>query len=571
MFLSRVTEPSFWADVKTNPKYQPLVEEVRQMWEKEAQAPLTALPYSDFVLFSTTGDRKQYETPYFIRRRALNGAAIMALLYPEDDQYIRRLEDIIFAICDEYTWCVPAHQPTFEKVCTDHIDLFASEVGFALCEIDFLLGDRLSPLVRERITARLEERIVAPFLDESRDFIWYHIKNNWAAVCLCGVAGVIMYRHPELFWRLKPRFDISMQCFLDSFGDDGFCTEGIGYWRYGFGFFTVYADMVRQFTKGEIDLFKLPKVKSIATFKQKMFLSGKASVSFADGQRTATGDYALSHYLHREYPDMVQLTDLTGAKGTDHCGRWCLHIRSFEWFDEETEPSPSPTVACYYGEDAQWTVYKTPHFGFAAKAGHNEEPHNHNDVGHFILAANGKQVFGDLGAGLYNKPYFRLPFRYETFHCASFGHSVPIFGQGEKDLNRICQRVGQEHQAKEVETAPGYFAFDMAEAYGDKRIGRIHRSFKMSENGILLKDCFGVDEGLKITERLILLEKPILSANGFETEQFACTVRGEASSIEVREEKLIEHDAVSFVTVYLLDITLSEKEREFQLEIEYKQ
>ena len=570
MFLSRVTKHEFWASVKNNPKYEPLLTEVKEMWDNEAQAPLTALPYSDFILFSTTGDRKQYETPYFRRRRALNGAALMALLYPEDEQYIRRLEDIIFAICDEYTWCVPAHQPTFEKVCTDHIDLFASEVGFALCEIDFLLGDRLSPLVRERITASLEERIVAPFLDESRDFIWYHIKNNWAAVCLCGVAGVIMYRHPELFWTLKPRFDNSMNCFLSSFGDDGFCTEGIGYWRYGFGFFTVYADMVRQFTKGEIDLFKLPKVKNIATFKQKMFLSEKASVSFADGQRSATGDYALSHYLHREYPREVELTDLTGAKGTDHCGRWCLHIRSFEWFDEESSVFPSSASACHYGKNAQWLVYKTPHFGFAGKAGHNEEAHNHNDVGHFILAADGKQVFADLGAGLYNKPYFRLPFRYETFHCASFGHSVPIFGQGERDLDKICQKVGEQHRATEVEYTDGHFSFDMAKAYGDERILHAYRCFSLSETKMTLKDNFEVEAALPICERFILLEKPEILEKGFETKDFLCHCFGEITSIEMKAEELLEHDGKQMITVYILNILLSEKEREFKLEITYK-
>ena len=570
MFLSRVTKPDFWMSVKENPKYRPLIDEVKDMWENEAQAPLTALPYSDFILFSTTGDRKKYGVQYFQRRRALNGAAIMALLYPDDEQYVRRLEDIIFAICDEYTWCVPAHQPTFEKVCTDHIDLFASEVGFALCEIDLLLGDRLSPLVRERITARLEERIVAPFLDESRDFVWYHIKNNWAAVCLCGVAGVIMYRHPELFWKLKPRFDISMNCFLDSFGDDGYCTEGIGYWRYGFGFFTVYADMVRTFTKGEIDLFKLPKVKNIATFKQKMFLSEKASVSFADGQRTATGDYALSHYLHNEYPEEVELTDLTGAKGTDHCGRWCLHIRSFEWFDEQAESVEMPATAKYYGENAQWMIYKTPCFGFAAKAGHNEEAHNHNDVGHFILAADGKQVFADLGAGLYNKPYFRLPFRYETFHCASFGHSVPIFGHGEKDIDKICQKVGEEHKATEVEDTDGCFSFDMAKAYGDERILHAYRSFSLSEAKMTLKDSFAVKDGLPICERFILLEKPEILEKGFATEDFLCRCFGEIASIEVKTEELLEHDGETTLTVYVLNILLSEKEREFKLEIEYK-
>ncbi|MFH1730305.1 MAG: hypothetical protein ABIF82_01475 [Planctomycetota bacterium] len=42
--------------------------------------------------------------------------------------------------------------------------------------------------------------------------------------------------------------------FLRGFTPDGYCTEGLGYWNYGFGNFAAPAEMVRQATSGRIDL-----------------------------------------------------------------------------------------------------------------------------------------------------------------------------------------------------------------------------------------------------------------------------------------------------------------------------
>ena len=43
------------------------------------------------------------------------------------------LEDTIWAICDEYTWSLPAHISWAKDERTD-VDLFASETGYALSE-----------------------------------------------------------------------------------------------------------------------------------------------------------------------------------------------------------------------------------------------------------------------------------------------------------------------------------------------------------------------------------------------------------------------------------------------------
>ena len=96
-------------------------------------------------------------------------SALLALIYPEEDKYLIKLMDAIYAICDEYTWCLPAHQGKLEPNNNTKIDLMAAETGFTLAEIYTLLNDRLEPLIKNRILAETERRIVIPFT--SLDFL----------------------------------------------------------------------------------------------------------------------------------------------------------------------------------------------------------------------------------------------------------------------------------------------------------------------------------------------------------------------------------------------------------------
>jgi hypothetical protein len=60
----------------------------------------------------------------------------------------------------------------------------------------------------------------------------------------------------------------------------------------------------------------------------------------------------------------------------------------------------------------------------AAKGGHNQEMHNQNDVGNFVVHVNGETLIPDVGRGRYTRAYFG-PQRYSFFVNSSRGHSVP--------------------------------------------------------------------------------------------------------------------------------------------------
>ena len=47
-----------------------------------------------------------------------------------------------------------------------------------------------------------------------------------------------------------------MKYYLSGFGDDGYCSEGAGYWNYGFGHYLYLAQIIYDYTDGMIDLFE---------------------------------------------------------------------------------------------------------------------------------------------------------------------------------------------------------------------------------------------------------------------------------------------------------------------------
>ena len=505
--IGKAANPEFWKQVREDDAYKAYREELLSFWDKDCTKTINALKYSDFRMFVVNGNRSIYESQYFLRRRILNNSAILSMVYPEEEKYLVTLMDAIYAICDEYTWCLPAHQTKLEINNNIHLDLFACETGFALAEIYTMVGDRLEPLIRDRIRVEIDRRIVTAYTNGTH-YGWEKGRANWTAVCAGSVGCTFMLMHPEMVAELKPRFDDSMECYLSGFKDDGICEEGFGYWHYGFGFFTVYADMIRNFTKGETDYFKRPKVKEVARFVQKMYLSGKTTVSFSDGGRSGSYHLGLLHYLKNEYPDDITIPAPEFSYNQDACGRWCLHLRSATWLKPEyLIPEKQLSTFDYYAEGSQWLVRKNECFGFAAKAGTNAEPHNQNDVGSFIVAKNGRQMLVDMGSGRYTRQYFAPATRYGIVQCSSRGHSVPIIGG-------VYQHEGGAFRAKDAKYENGVFSADIAGAYDLPELKSLIRAFSFTDDTVILNDKFTYEGDGDLVERLVSIAEPKADGNG---------------------------------------------------------
>ncbi len=495
-----------WEMIQTRQEYAERVDEVRRAAEQCLNESVSSLPHSKFILFEQTGNRYIYEDLYFERRKRLNVFAFMSKLTGEQ-KYIDALEDIIWHICDEYTWALPAHVRTEQPIAKQKIwlDLFACETGFALAEIYCLLEDVLSDLVKRRIQSELRTRIIDSFLNRDESYFWETVKNNWAAVCAGSILAVFLYcAEQEEIAAALPQLENTFSYFLQSFTEDGCCLEGYDYWNYGFGFFVMGADLLRNYTNGATDYFKLDKVRTVAHYQQKIILrSPDAAVSFADGSEKFSAMYGLSHYLKREYADLYLPRQFAPVL-QDHCYRWGHFIRAFLWTDSGSDNESRLAQTDIFAE-AGWYIHRTPDYTLAVKAGHNDEPHNHNDIGSFIFCTEDGQVLCDFGAGEYVKDYFREK-RYEFLVTRSLGHSVPY-------INGREQAAGAEYCGKLLRADDDGAMLEIGGAYPDKTIQSVKRSFRFTEDGAVMRDEFEFSAPpSEVKERFVTLIEPQIDA-----------------------------------------------------------
>jgi hypothetical protein len=530
-------DPNTLREIFETPSLRNYIEEIEALAEEYRNCPLACIPFSLFQAFERNGERTEYESAYFARRRRLVTLGLASWLWkkPED---IAALEDVIWAICDEWTWALPAHLAGVSwKNCRTQLDLFACETGFALAEIIVLLETILSVEVQERARREVQNRVLQPFIRRKKAWNWELMRNNWCAVCAGSIGAAALYletnqkRLSAIIERVLP----TMDRFLSSFAEDGTCLEGLGYWTYGVGFFVSFSDALMRATEGHLDLTAHEKFRRIAAFQRYCYLNGNKTLSFADSSSEERYRIGLTTYIERKFPE-VRSPDAFLAAGFSHdfYGRWCLSFRDLLWgrdaepaFDamrherktainvqigtkaetpkyHHTQSDGSPFEYIWLPE-SQWLIcpaHKTGQLAFAAKGGHNDEPHNHNDIGSFELIAGQYELLADLGSGEYSRDYFSDA-RYSIFCNSSLGHSLPI-------INGKGQASGPSHCAKDVtfrqKGSHIALSMDIANAYDCRELTHLVRTFEFDgyTRTLVLNDVFSFSEpGIKIIERFV--------------------------------------------------------------------
>ncbi len=556
--LKKAKDKAFWQQVRTDIKYAPLIESVKKIFKESRTQPVVSLAYSDRKQFKLTGSRHEFEKPYFKRRQYLTSAALLTLIYPEDERFLQELQDVIWAILEEFSWALPAHIHLSDAPAEVSIDLFAADTGFSLAEICYLLSDRLDGEVKERIKTEIERRIIKSYLKKT--FWWENFKNNWAAVCAGCVAGTFMYLAPERFDSICERIYATMNCFLQSFTDEGVCEEGVTYWQYGFSTFVWFADLLYRFTDGKKDYFASEKVKKVASFAQKNFICGNQVVSFSDSKRNIKINGALMSFLVNKYPTSVHM--LSEEYMSLDNGNWIGCIRDFIYFNL-TEKKGVPERQSYDLIGSGQVIINSEKYSLAVKANHNDEPHNHNDVGTFILSTEKGQIFCDLGAGQYSGQYFAADTRYDFLCTSSRGHSVPI-------INGAYQKAGKEYCGT-IAHVGNEITAEIAGAYGQKELVSVKRRFRYFDDKIELCDSF-LSKGQKgeYTDRFVTLIKPKVFEEYIIVGNVKLLFDKASVKLFVSSEEQAIHDMDGETeTMYLIDFALNKgiQNAEFVFEI----
>ena len=148
------------------------------------------------------------------------------------------------------------------------------------------------------------------------------------AVCLAGVTGTALAMEPTVERRafFVAAAEKYIQNFKKGFTADGYCSEGMGYWNYGFGNFVLLAETLIQATDGRLDLFTDPLIKEVALFGPRMEIVPGVYPSFADCSIGSEPGTSLMAFLSRRFS--LGMSDVE-AKGIGLVGGRSRYLFTF--------------------------------------------------------------------------------------------------------------------------------------------------------------------------------------------------------------------------------------------------
>ena len=477
-----------------------------QQLKSDAQAAkaetVPALPDSLFLECSRTGGRLGYERP-FRRRTELLSLFTIAECVDDEGRYLPEIETYLEAILNEKTWVAPPHDLqliNFNGQAIE-VDLAASARAWTLATVDCWLGDRLKPKTRERIRAEIRRRVLDPYLQVVRSAVippgtggwwWLTGTNNWNAVCHAGVVGAGLALLPSREERatLVAGAEHYLTYFKSGFTADGYCSEGLGYWEYGFGSYLLMAETVRQATGGAVDFLQDPKVREVATYPEKLEILPGVYPTYADGIPGSLPAGWMLDLLNRRlslgHADWVQNEPTSRMPFRHGLGARLFGVGIMAFMPRETPPvgqAPVYRLRDQFSEAQVFALRPRPDapvaMGVSFKGGNNAEHHNHNDLGSYVVAVGKETPLLDAGAEVYTKRTFS-PQRYESKMLSSYGHAVPV-------VAGKLQSPGLQFAAKVVSTLftpdRDTVVLDLAGGYEVPALKNLTRTFDYSRIG----------------------------------------------------------------------------------------
>ncbi len=410
---------------------------------------------TDFMEFSRSGNRVNYETKLFARRTALN-TLVLAECAENRGRFLDDIINLLTAICEESAWQLPAHnayerdvpQLPLPDVTRPVIDLFAAETGSVLAMAEYLLKDVLdavSPAISAMIADNLNRRLFTPYLEEH--FWWMgdgkSPMNNWTIWCTQNIL-ITAFAHSLDAERRIAVFQKACQSidyFLAEYGEDGCCDEGAQYYRHAGLCLFGCMEILNAVTDGSFScLYQNKKIQNIALYILNVHVDGIYYINFSDCSPVA-GQCNAREFLFGKRIGSDELMRLAAAdyrcsKDPLLLKEQNLYYRLLTVFTHQemighdiSEPVIHPDL---YYDSVGLFLARDERLCLAVKAGDNDDSHNHNDTGSFTVYKDGKPLLIDVGVESYTKMTFS-PERYRIWTMQSQYHNLPSFGGCSKE------------------------------------------------------------------------------------------------------------------------------------------
>ncbi|MCF3649888.1 heparinase II/III domain-containing protein [Synoicihabitans lomoniglobus] len=475
----------------------------------------SVLRATDILNYVRVGDRSANAVPRLERRRRLM-RLVLAECVEGEGRFLDAITDGVWAVCEESYWGMEAHVfmqragAGLPDVAEPTVDLGVSETGAMMAWISYLLGpqlDTVSPLVDRRIRHEVERRLLQPCFDRA-DFWWMgwdtqgHPINNWNPWIASNwlAAALLLEENPERRARHVEKAQRVLDIFINSYPADGGCDEGPSYWaRAGASLFEALHWMDSA-SEGRISIFDQPLIGAMGRYIMTAHIGGDWYSNFADARARIVADGTLVYRYGRAVQDpelaafgawLWQRNPAFVPGEERSLGRTlpALFLRR----EIAAQNSAAPLVRDAWLPDLQFMTARdaggtTDGIYLAAKGGHNDESHNHNDVGSFIAYLDGWPLFIDAGPEAYTRKTFS-PQRYEIWTMRSAWHNVPMINGHEQAPGRAFTARNVRHASTDTTAT---LTLDLATAYPtDAGVNSWQRTFELERGHALrLTDAY---------------------------------------------------------------------------------
>ena len=495
--LPSITERDSWAALLATGQGAQEVKEAQKCLEE----PITDCPEDVYKEFFVNGNRSNAQRLLNIRYRRICTLAFAELLEAKG-RFLPALEEALRDMCAFPSWVLPAHDPQGKIFDGTHMnsDLRSTELGASFAVLRQALLPVLSEETSLLLANEIRRRVLAPYEKAVRGGIfpgmwWMTTSNNWNSACHGGTAIAALALCSDFYqkaWFLACAEYFVTKYFMPGFTPDGYCSEGIDYWNYGFGEFANLAEIAYRQTGGEVNLYRTDRVRNTAMYGVRSMLKPGFFPSIADCSITAQSDRRLTGLMsirlglglsqyEREFrvrPILFRSDCLDTAKLLVVYYFQPEELGSAVGGTAENANDPlrgdfpdAGVLVCRAPQDTSGEYDPCQLCAFF-KGGNNGEFHNHNDLGVYGILLGKNYLVVDPGDEVYTQRTFS-PRRYEGELLNSYGHSVPR-------VNGTLQIGGKEARAvvleKSLTPQADTLTLDLTSAYPEQGLQTLNRT-----------------------------------------------------------------------------------------------
>lgn len=441
--------------------------------------------------YNVTGSTSAYGSPYRIRM-AMALRLALAYIHTKEEKYFEKMLDTVWLMLDEPTWMLPEHTVHMPEEATKKMPVPASagekyahgiELGSAyraalIALLYHYFRDKLddiSPFINERIVHTLKKRAIEPFC---KYYFWWegmggNRVNNWCPWIVSNILFTTALVEEDIAVRetVVERAMTFLDNFINCYKPDGGCEEGPTYWNAAAACLFDSLELLEYMTDGKINVYSEPLIKAMGEYIARMNITDTYFVNFADSRSRASQDgNMLRRFGEKCGSEILKSYSNSMLKFENTTFDTALPYRTLRCFTSPIiDASDTRLLAATdtYFPDLKVMILRdseNPNEGtfFAMKGGNNDESHNHNDVGSFIVYRDGNPVLIDAGVGEYTKQTFSKD-RYKIWSMQSLYHNLPSF-----------DGIGQPNGAKYASKSEVYdkesrsLALELADAYAEE-------------------------------------------------------------------------------------------------------